>query len=676
MTDANLIALRREFVLTCTRAGEILEADEPAERLARLTSGSSLLDHAAQGSRDKLDQFLGRIAEGSQSGWEATLVVDDEPVTIEFRGTSKTEGRLLVVGSLIPQEFEQSMLQVRQAMSELAVLHRTTARQQQELLRRNEELAELNRELEDSARGMMALHDEVDEKADSIRRISEVKARMVSNVSHEFRTPLNSILGLTRMLLSRADGDLSEEQEKQLNYIRRSAESMSELVNDVLDLSKLEAGKTTLRTSQFQVKELFSALRGMFKPLVRNPKVDIVFEEPEPDFPYLETDENKVSQILKNFLSNAIKFTEQGEIRVRVLRADEQAERVAFAVSDTGIGIDPKDQDRIFEEFSQVENHIQPQVKGTGLGLSLSRRVAAIMGGDVRVESELGKGSTFFFELPRVHPEVREMHRLEHEAEELDPSRSPVLVVEDDRQTLFLYERYLRGSGFQVIPARTLGEARDALERVRPSAIVLDVMLDGESSWSFLAEIKQLEETRDIPVLVVTVTNREQKARALGADEFCVKPMDRDWLMRRLQNVAKYRGTVERVLVIDDDEVSRYLIRKMLAGSRYRVIEAANARDGVDKARRERPHVILLDFVLPNATAFDVLDELKVDPQTRSIPVLIQTSKQLTDEEKTVLARETASVIPKQSLNREVAIARIREALMQSGIGPVSSGRV
>jgi len=201
-------------------------------------------------------------------------------------------------------------------------------------------------------------------------------------------------------------------------------------------------------------------------------------------------------------------------------------------------------------------------------------------------------------------------------------------------------------------------------------------MLDGESSWSFLAEIKQLEETRDIPVLVVTVTNREQKARALGADEFCVKPMDRDWLMRRLQNVAKYRGTVERVLVIDDDEVSRYLIRKMLAGSRYRVIEAANARDGVDKARRERPHVILLDFVLPNATAFDVLDELKVDPQTRSIPVLIQTSKQLTDEEKTVLARETASVIPKQSLNREVAIARIREALMQSGIGPVSSGRV
>lgn len=673
MDENGIIALRREFVLVCTAQGEILESDPPADRLADLRPGAQLTDRAAEGSREKLEQFLVRSAEGEETGWETTLVVRDHPITVEFRGRPMVEGRVLIVGSLIPQEFEQSMLQVRQAMSELAVLHRTTARQQQELLRRNEELAALNRELEDSARGMMALHDEVDEKSDSLRRISEVKARMVSNVSHEFRTPLNSILGLTRMLLSRADGELTEEQEKQLNYIRRSAESMSELVNDVLDLSKLEAGKTTLRASQFQAKELFSALRGMFKPLVQNPRVEIVFEEPPANFPFLETDENKVSQILKNFLSNAIKFTEEGEIRVRVATGDNDS--VVFSVADTGIGIEPKDHERIFEEFSQVENHLQQTVKGTGLGLSLSRRIAAIMGGDIRVESEMGKGSTFYFELPRVHPEVREMHRLEHEAEHLDPSRSPVLVVEDDRQTLFLYERYLRGSGFQVIPARTLGEARQALERIRPSAIVLDVMLDGESSWSFLAEIKQSEETRDVPVLVVTVTNREQKARALGADEFCVKPMDRDWLMRRLQNVAKYRGTVERVLVIDDDEVSRYLIRKMLAGSSYRVIEAANARDGIDKARRERPHLILLDFVLPNATAFDVLDELKVDPQTRSIPVLIQTSKQLTDEEKTLLARDTASVIPKQSLNREVAIARIREALLQSGIGQLTAGR-
>jgi signal transduction histidine kinase/CheY-like chemotaxis protein len=671
--EHDVIALRREFVLTCASSGQILEADEPAAGLADLTAGVSLTERAADGSREKLQQFLARCAEGPELGWEATLVVRNEPVTVELRGVPRSEGRALIVGSLIPQEFEQSMLQVRQAMSELAVLHRTTARQQQELLRRNEELAELNRELEDSARGMIALHDEVDEKSDSLRRISEVKARMVSNVSHEFRTPLNSILGLTRMLLSRADGDLTEEQEKQLNYIRRSAESMSELVDDVLDLSKLEAGKTTLRASQFQVKELFSALRGMFKPLVQNPKVEIVFEDPPADFPFLETDENKVSQILKNFLSNAIKFTEEGEIRVTVSTLDD--DQVVFAVKDTGIGIDAQYFDKIFEEFSQLENPLQSRVKGTGLGLSLSRRVAAIMGGDVRVESEVGKGSTFYFELPRVHPEVREMHRLEHEAENLDPSRSPVLVVEDDRQTLFLYERYLRGSGFQVIPARTLTEARDALQRLRPSAIVLDIMLDGESSWSFLAEVKHAEETRDIPVLVVTVTNREQRARALGADEFCVKPMDREWFMRRLQNVAKYRGTVERILVIDDDEVSRYLIRKMLANTSYRVLDAVDARDGIEKARRERPHLILLDFVLPNATAFDVLDELKVDPQTRNIPVLIQTSKQLTQDEKTLLARDTASVIPKQSLSREVAIARIREALIQSGIGQVSAGR-
>jgi CheY-like chemotaxis protein len=392
-----------------------------------------------------------------------------------------------------------------------------------------------------------------------------------------------------------------------------------------------------------------------------------------PDFPYLETDENKVSQILKNF------FVQRDQVH----RVTARSASRSLAGRDDGIVIvlggghgrrdrRRKDHERIFEEFVAGRGSDRRQSAKGHRARACRCRAGwpSVMGGEVRVESALGEGLDVLFR-PSPDPSRGRARctGFEDEAEHLDPSRSPVLVVEDDRQTLFLYERYLRGSGFQVIPARTLSARRGRLFVASArAAVVLDVMLDGESHRGASCRSSSTsDETRDIPVLVVTVTNREQKARALGADEFCVKPMDRDWFMRRLQNVAKYRGTVERVLVIDDDEVSRYLIRKMLAGSSYRVLEAANARDGIEKARRDRPHIILLDFVLPNATAFDVLDELKVDPQTRSIPVLIQTSKQLTDDEKSLLARDTASVIPKQSLNREVAIARIREALLQSG---------
>jgi CheY-like chemotaxis protein len=237
-----------------------------------------------------------------------------------------------------------------------------------------------------------------------------------------------------------------------------------------------------------------------------------------------------------------------------------------------------------------------------------------------------------------------------------------VLVVEDDRQTLFLYEKYLSGSGFQVLPARTLEEARATLRRLKPAAIVLDVMLEGETTWRFLEELKSSEATRHIPALVVTVTDREQKARALGADEFFVKPIDRDWLLRRLRHLAK-KGPIEKVLVIDDDEVARYLVRKMLVDTSYTVIEAADGPEGVRKARDEQPQAIILDFVLPNETAFEVLDELKGDLRTRRIPVIVNTSKTLDDDERRRLAEGTAAILSKQTLSREIAIARIREAL-------------
>lgn len=270
-----------------------------------------------------------------------------------------------------------------------------------ELRQRQEELVQLNQQLEDTNRGVLALYAELNDKAESLRRASELKTSFLSNMSHEFRTPLTAIMSLSEILLHRLDGELSAEQDKQVNYIYKSAESLAELVNDSLDLAKVEAGKLTVRVADFEVEDLFSALRGMMRPLLPpNSAVSIIFEDPL-ELPILTTDEGKVSQILRNLISNALKFTEAGEVRVAAEIGDGGT--VTFSVADMGIGISPADQTRIFEEFVQLENPLQKGVKGTGLGLSLCKKLAEFLGGTIEITSSPGVGSTFLVKLPIVY---------------------------------------------------------------------------------------------------------------------------------------------------------------------------------------------------------------------------------------------------------------------------------
>src|SRR5215472_15086547 len=270
-----------------------------------------------------------------------------------------------------------------------------------ELRSRQEELELLNRELEDTNRGVVALYAELDERADYLRRASELKTKFLSNVSHEFRTPLNSIVSLARMLMSKMDGELSREQEKQVRFIESSARDLQELVNDLLDLAKVEAGKTRIRTKRFEVQELFSALKGMLKPLLAdNMSVDLVFEDTSEVEP-LHTDEGKVSQILRNLISNALKFTPRGRVVISACMVDDL--QVLFKVADTGIGIPEEHHETIFREFSQIENPLQDRHRGTGLGLPLCRNLAALLGGRLWLESEEGKGSTFYVRIPAIY---------------------------------------------------------------------------------------------------------------------------------------------------------------------------------------------------------------------------------------------------------------------------------
>jgi signal transduction histidine kinase/DNA-binding response OmpR family regulator len=540
-----------------------------------------------------------------------------------------------------------------------------------ELRARQLDLNQLNRELDETNRGVVALYAELDDKADFLQRASELKTHFLSNMSHEFRTPLNSIAALSQILLDRLDGELSPEQEKQVRFIKGSAQDLTDLVNDLLDLAKVEAGKVTIRPSAFDAITVFSALRGMLRPLLSpNSAVKLVFDDPEEDI-RLYSDEAKVSQILRNFISNALKFTESGEVRVSATRGHDGT--VSFTVADTGIGIADEDQDRIFQEWSQVDGRLQRAAKGSGLGLPLSRKLAQLLGGDVYLKSEVGLGSTFTAVIPVAFHGETQIVSVPEVRRELDSSKLPVLVVEDNREALFIYEKYLKGSDFQVIPANNIKEARAAVttEAFRPVAIVLDVLLQGEHSWDFLRDLKNNPSTRDIPVYVVTVVDNRDKALSLGADGFYVKPVDRVWLLNQLRSVS-VSNRQRQVLVIDDDETSRYLLESLLAGSGCSLVQARGGIEGLRMAQQSKPGAIILDLGMPDLSGFEVLEKLKANADTSGVPVIVHTSQVLDHDDRARLSN-AIDVIPKSIMgSREEAAARFSAAFKKAGLVYVS----
>jgi signal transduction histidine kinase/CheY-like chemotaxis protein len=537
------------------------------------------------------------------------------------------------------------------ALDEVQQQNRELIRTLEELRERQEELSSLNNELEDTNRGVVALYAELEERADFLRRADETKTRFLSNMSHEFRTPLNSMRALTRLLLDRSDGPLTPEQEIQLNFIAKATSDLAQLVDDLLDLAKIEAGKVDVRPADFVVEELFSALRGMLRPLLVSDKVLLHFDAAE-DLPILCTDEGKVSQILRNLISNALKFTERGEIRVTAELADEGAS-IVFAVADTGIGIPEDEQERVFEEFTQVRGPHQTRVKGTGLGLPLCRRLASLLGGSISLRSVPGQGSTFTVTLPLRHQAAPVEAPLSEATPVADERGLPILVVEDQADVQLYYQKLLVGSAWRPVQARTVRQAQELLIRLQPSAILMDIKLGHESTWRWLSEVKQSPVHGDIPVIVATSVDDPRKGYALGADAYIEKPVGQDELLETLARLAR-----ARVLVIDDDPAARYAIRKLCGSCDF--FEAGDAREGLAAAGSVRPELIVLDLNLPDRRGEDVLLDLAAGASTRSVPIVIATSEKLSAAERGRLEEHAQAVLSKEDFDRDTFAALLK----------------
>jgi signal transduction histidine kinase len=383
----------REFHLACDREGRVLFSDERARRIVGVQAGDSLRELVAPGCDDKFNEFLRRGCREDIANWEIPFIVDGKHVAAALCSSPHDAG-LLVIGYVTPEDYAAALTQVSEMVSEVVGLNRVALAQRNELAVRHSELMRVNTELTESHQGVLVLHRELQMLTDQTRRDHDVQARLIANTSHELRTPLHSILGLTRLV---ASDPLTTEQQKQVQFIRTSAEELLALVDDVLDLGRLDAGRAPAHIERFELSDFIASMRGVLRPLVPNEGPVRLAIEDAPDAPTLNTDRTKLSQIVRNLVSNALKFTEHGEVRMRTA---VDAGLLTIEVSDTGIGIAPGDVDTIFETYGQVQSPRQTSVKGSGLGLPLSLKLAERLGGTLRVRDRVSSGSTFVVVVP------------------------------------------------------------------------------------------------------------------------------------------------------------------------------------------------------------------------------------------------------------------------------------
>ncbi|MEZ0395186.1 MAG: GAF domain-containing protein [Anaerolineales bacterium] len=499
-----------------------------------------------------------------------------------------------------------------------------------------------------------------------MRELDRLKTQFLANMSHELRTPLNSIIGFSRVILKGIDGPVTELQEQDLNAIYNSGQHLLRLINDILDLSKIEAGKMELAFDDVNIADTINSVLPTVSGLIKDKPV-VLQKEIAEDLPPVRADAVRIRQVLINLLSNAAKFTEKGSITLSAqVETNEMGQpEIMVKVIDTGPGISPEDQSKLFQPFSQVDASPTRKTGGTGLGLSISRRLVELHGGRIGVHSELGKGSVFYFTLPL--PRLKESAKGQEESRRGD---KVILAIDDDAQVISLYERYLQPQGFQVIPLTDPLQAKERIRQLKPFAVTLDIMMPGKDGWTLLNELKTDPETRDVPVIICSILEEEEKGFSLGAADYLVKPILEDDLLNAL-NRLNGDGSIKEVLIIDDDPKDLRLIAKILEErSRYRPILAQGGTQGWQRLSSEPlPHAVILDLFMPEMDGFAILEKMRTTPRLTDIPVVVVSGGDLTRLQQKQLADFGQKLLRKGTLNEQELLTLLDRALKRLGPG-------
>jgi GAF domain-containing protein/CheY-like chemotaxis protein/anti-sigma regulatory factor (Ser/Thr protein kinase) len=504
---------------------------------------------------------------------------------------------------------------------------------------------------------------EIEDKGRQLEAADRHKSEFLANMSHELRTPLNAIIGYSEMLQEDA-ADLGAEQlTDDLKKINAAGKHLLELINAVLDLSKIEAGKMELYLESFDVAGLVRDIAAVIQPLAAKNSNRLDVRCPDA-VGTMHADLTKVRQALFNLLSNACKFTERGEVSLSVAReATDGQDWMLFSVSDTGIGMTPDQLAKLFEAFSQADAATTRRYGGTGLGLALSRRLCRMMGGDVTVESEPDRGSTFTIRLPaQVAEAVQETPAPAAPVEGVPAGIGTVLVIDDEAAVRDLMQRFLTREGFRVVTASGGEDGLRRARELRPDAITLDVMMPGIDGWAVLSALKADPDVADIPVVMLTIVDDKNLGYALGAADYLTKPIDRERLVTVLD---KYRRDLP-VLVVDDDVAVRQLLRRMLEPEGYAVVEADNGRAALERLRDVSPCCILLDLMMPEMDGFEFVTEFRRREAWRAIPIVVITAKDLSHDDRERLNGYVQKILQKGTHGREQLLAEVRELVATS----------